>query len=260
MTLTRTPGPLAPDPGPTNYDIDGPKHRLLLTPFPRRVRGELGGEVVIDTTAAFLLHETALHPQLYVPLADVRADALERTDHTTRCPFKGQASYRTVRVGDHAAENALWVYDEPLEAASWLRGLAGCYLNRLDRWLDEDQEVPAFLDPYHRFDVRPTSRHVVVRAGEEELVDTRAALLLSETSLPNRLYVPREAVRATLHGPTARATVCPYKGTATYWTVELSDGTRLENAAWSYQGLVGGRVCLGGERIEVLVDGVPAAS
>src|SRR4051794_14989626 len=125
MSLTHAPGPLAGQPGNTNYAIDGPKHRLLATPLPRRVRAELGGDVVVDTEGAFLLHETGLPVQLYVPLSDVRDDVLTRTDHTTHCPFKGDASYRTVTAGDRVAENALWVYDEPLEQASWLEGYAG---------------------------------------------------------------------------------------------------------------------------------------
>src|SRR3954466_6206412 len=119
MSPTQPPAPRAGRPGPSNYAFDGPKHRLLATPLPRRVRGELGGEVVIDTEGAFLLHETGLKPQLYVPLRGVRAGALMRPDHTTHCPFKGDASYRSVAAGDRVAEDALWVYDEPLEAASW---------------------------------------------------------------------------------------------------------------------------------------------
>jgi uncharacterized protein (DUF427 family) len=261
MSLTHAPGPLAGRPGSANYTVDGPPHRLLLTPFPRRVRGELGGETVIDTTGAFLLHETGLNPRLYVPLDDVRADAIERTDHTTFCPFKGEASYRTVRAGGRVAENALWVYEEPIEASAWLRGLAGCYLDRLDRWLDEDEEVAGFRDPYHRVDVRRTSRHVVVRARGEVVADTRGALLLSETSVANRFYVPREDVRAAVDGPTETTSVCPYKGVASYWTVELGDGTRLADAAWSYPEALGdsgdasGHLSFWGDDVEVVVDG-----
>jgi uncharacterized protein (DUF427 family) len=235
MTLTQPPAPLAGQPGPTNYTVDGPKHKLLLTPFPRRVRAEVGGEVVIDSERAHLLYETGLRHRLYVPLEDVRADVLTRTDHTTHCPFKGDASYRTITVGDRVAENALWVYDEPLEEAAWLEGLAGVYLDRFDRWLDEDDEVRDFPDPYHRVDVRSTSRRVEVRARGELVAVSERALLLSETGLPNRLYLPREDVTAPLHGPTGTSSFCPYKGTAAYWTLELPDGTRLEDAAWSYE-------------------------
>jgi uncharacterized protein (DUF427 family) len=232
MSLTLAPGPLAGKPGHTNYAIEGPQHRLLATPLPRRVRAEIDGTTVIDTEGAFLLHETGLKPALYVPLADVRAEALTRTDHTTHCPFKGDASYRTVA----GAENAIWVYDAPLPAAAWLEGYAGVYLERFDRWLDEEEPVEGFPDPYHRVDVRPVAgRATVATAGGAPIAESTRALVLSETALANRYYLPREDVTATLHGPTATTSWCPYKGTATYWTVELADGTRLEDAAWSYE-------------------------
>jgi uncharacterized protein (DUF427 family) len=257
MSLTHAPGPLAGRPGNANYAIEGPQHRLLATPLPRRIRGELGGAVVIDTEGAFLLHETGLKPQLYVPLADVPADVLSRTDHTTHCPFKGDASYRSITVGDRVAENALWVYDEPLDPASWLDGYAGVYLERLDRWRDEDDEVTAFPDPYHRVDVRRTRRRVEVRARGEVVASTTEALLLSETALGNRYYLPTEAVSAQLRGPTETTSFCPYKGTATYWTLVLADGTELPDAVWSYEdpfpecSPVAGYVSFWGEDVEV---------
>jgi uncharacterized protein (DUF427 family) len=257
MSLTQSPGPLAGQPGNTNYAIDGPKHRLLATPLPRRVRGELGGTVVIDTERAFLLHETGLKPQLYVPLADVAAETLSRTDHTTHCPFKGDASYRTITVGDRVAENALWVYEAPIATAPWLQGYAGVYLGRLDRWRDEDDEVEAFPDPYHRVDVRSTSRRVEVRARGELIASSTRAQVLSETALANRLYLPREDVTAQLRGPTETTSFCPYKGTATYWTVVLADGAELPDAAWSYEAPfpesapVAGLVSFWGDDVEV---------
>jgi uncharacterized protein (DUF427 family) len=259
MSLTQSPGPLSGQPAPTNYALDGPKHKLLLTPLPRRVRAELGGETVIDTEDAQLLHETGLPPRLYVPLADVRADALSRTALTTHCPFKGDASYRTVTVGDGVAEDALWVYDEPLAPAAWLAGLAGVYLDRFDRWYDEDEEVTAFPDPYHRVDIRRTSRHVEVRARGELVATSDRALLLSETSLDNRFYLPRADVSAALHGPTDTSSFCPYKGTASYWTLELADGTQLADAAWSYEepfaecSPVAGHVSFWGDDVEISV-------
>jgi uncharacterized protein (DUF427 family) len=257
MTLTQPPGPLSGHPGPSNYAIDGPKHKLLLTPLRRRVRGELGGEVVIDTVNASLLLETGLPPRLYVPLADVREGTLERTALTTHCPFKGDASYRTATVGDGVAEDALWVYDEPLAGAEWLRGLAGVYLDRFDRWYDEEDEVLGFPDPYHRVDVRHTARHIEVRARGELVATSDRALLLSETSLANRFYLPREDVSATLHGPTETTSFCPYKGTASYWTLELADGTQLPDAAWSYEAPLpetapaAGYVSFWGEDVEI---------
>jgi uncharacterized protein (DUF427 family) len=262
MSLTQSPGPLAGTPGPTNFSIDGPKHKLLLTPLKRRVRGELGGEVVIDTDNAQLLHETGLRTQLYVPLADVRADSMTRTALTTHCPFKGDASYRTVTVGDGVAEDALWVYDEPLPDAAWLSGLAGVYLDRFDRWYDEEDTVTAFPDPYHRVDVRTSSRPVEVRARGELVARSDHALVLSETALENRYYLPREDVTATLSGPTETSSFCPYKGTASYWTLGLSDGTELVDAVWSYEAPfpeavpATGYVSFWGDDVEVSVTSV----
>lgn len=235
MSLTQPPGPLSGHPGPMNFTIDGPKHRLLATPLPRRVRAELGGDMVIDTEGALLVHETGLKTALYIPIDDVRPGTLERTGHTTHCPFKGDASYRTITVDDGVAENALWVYDEPLADASWLRGYAGVYLDRLSRWYDEDEEVQGFPDPYHRVDIRRTSRRVEVRARGELIATSERSLLLSETSLANRFYLPRQDVTARLHGPTDTTSWCPYKGTASYWNLELPDGSVLPDAAWSYE-------------------------
>ncbi|MGH2803228.1 MAG: DUF427 domain-containing protein, partial [Thermoleophilaceae bacterium] len=114
MTLTLSNGPLSGHPpDTTNYEVRGPEHRLLLQEFPRRVRAELAGETVLDTRRGKLLHETGHLPQLYIPDEDLRDDLLEPSDHRTHCPFKGDASYWSVRAGGRLAENAVWAYPEP---------------------------------------------------------------------------------------------------------------------------------------------------
>jgi uncharacterized protein (DUF427 family) len=253
MSLTLAHAPLAGHPAETNYTIDGPAHRILFEPFPRRLRAELAGEVVFDTRRAHLLHETGLMPQVYVPLEDVRAELLVPSDHGTHCPFKGDATYRSVVVGDRVSENALWLYEDPIEGAEWLRGFAGTYFGRFDRWLDEDEETIGnhIRDPYHRIDVRATSQPVTVRAGDEVVARSTRALVLSETGLPNRWYLPREDVRAELR-PGDRKTVCAYKGHATYWSL---DG--VENAAWSYEdpfedvARIRGRIAFEPDQVEI---------
>ena len=230
MSLTIAHGPLSRDPAAGNYTIDGPAHRIFFQPVGRRIRAELGGQVVIDTLGAALLHETNIIPRLYVPLADVSAD-LERTDTTSHCPFKGDASYRSVRVGDTVATDALWVYDEPLPAAPWLAGFAGVYEERFDRWFDEDDEVPGHIrDPYHRVDVRGTSRHVRVTGPDGTvLAESRRPLLVAETGLPNRFYLPKDDVEVALSASDTPSS-CPYKGTASYWSAP-----GLDDVAWSYE-------------------------
>jgi uncharacterized protein (DUF427 family) len=234
MTLTRPPGPLAATDQLTNYRIDGPAHRLLMHPFPRRVRAVFAGETVLDTRRGMLVHETGLLPQLYVPEADLRGDLLKATDRHTFCPFKGTASYRSIHVGDRVAENAVWNYPEPIESASWLAGYAALYWDRVDRWFDEDEEVFGHLtDPFHRVEVRATSQRVRVLAGDTPVAESTLALVLSETGLPNRYYLPADDVRAELLTATDTHTVCPYKGSASYWTVRV-DGRELTDAVWSY--------------------------
>jgi uncharacterized protein (DUF427 family) len=264
MTLTLGGGPLASRPPETvNYTIDGPAHRLLWQPFPRRVRALLGSETVLDSTRARLLHESNLLPQLYVPRADLREDLLEESGHRTHCPFKGDARYWSVRVGDRHAENAVWSYPEPLDGARWLKGHAAVYWSSMDAWFDEDEEVTGHVrDPYHRVDVRPTSRHVVVRAGGTEIAESRRAYLLSETGLPNRFYLPPQDVRTELLEPSATHTVCPYKGQAAYRTLK-ADGATIEDAAWCYEqpleeaSRVAGHLCFLADGIETVVDGTP---
>ena len=235
MTLTITTGPLGGQPPATvNYEINGPAHRLLMQEFPRRVRAVFGGETVFDTTRAMLLHETGLLPQLYIPEADIRQDLLRPTDHHTVCPFKGTASYRSVQAGGRVAENAVWAYPEPNAESSWLNGYASFYWNAMDEWYDEDERVEGHIrDPYHRVDVRQSSRRVRVLAGDQVIAETTRPMLLSETGLPNRFYFPPEDVRSDLLHPTQTHTVCPYKGTASYWTVQAGD-TKLTDAVWSY--------------------------
>jgi uncharacterized protein (DUF427 family) len=262
MTLTQSHGPLSGDPPRTvNYDIEGPQHRLFFDDFPRRVRGLLGGETVLDTRRGKLLHETGHLPQLYVPDEDIRADVLAPTGHATHCPFKGDASYWSVRVGDRLAENALWAYPAPLEQASWLRGYKAPYWHAMDTWFDEDEEVQNRLrDPYHRVDVRATTRRVRVLTDGEVIAESARTKLLSETGLPNRFYLPREDVREELLEPSDTRTVCPYKGTAVYWSLRQG-GHRVDDVAWSYPEPLenalktAGHICFSHETVAIEVDG-----
>jgi uncharacterized protein (DUF427 family) len=229
MSLSLGSGPLTREPaGAFNFDLDGaaPAHRIYFADFLPRVRARIGDRTVLDTTRAKLLYESGIFPRLYAPLEDYTADALERTDHTTHCPFKGDAAYWT--VAGH--ENALWAYEDPIEPASWLKGYGALYPESADAWLVEEEEVVGHLrDPFHRIDVHPSSRRVRILAGDELIADTDRAVLLFETGLPPRAYIARRDIRAAIE-PSQKRTVCPYKGEAGHWTV-----AGVEDAAWSYE-------------------------
>ena len=233
MSLSIGTGPLSGSPaGAFNFDLESaaPPHRIYFADFLPRVRAVVAGRTVLDTTRGKLLYETGIGPRFYAPLEDFDAGALARTDHSTHCPFKGDASYFSVTVDGTARENAVWAYESPIGEAAWLRGYASLYPGQADEWWAEDELVHGHLrDPFHRIDVLASSRRVRVAAGDTVLVDTDRAVLLFETGLPPRAYVPRADVRAPIE-PVDKRTVCPYKGEASYWNVG-----GVAEAAWSYE-------------------------
>ncbi|GLU47999.1 DUF427 domain-containing protein [Nocardiopsis ansamitocini] len=236
MSLTFGAGPLAAHPPKTvNYRLESPAHALFMHPFARRVRALREGKVVLDTDRGFLLHETGLQPVLYAPVEDFAEELLTPTDHTTHCPFKGDASYHSLTVGETTVDNAVWSYPDPTPEALWLRGLASLYWDAADTWLDEDERVRGHLrDPYHRVDVRSSTRLVRVALGDTTLALTSSPKVLSETGLPNRLYIPLADVHQEYLAPSRTRTHCPYKGDAVYHDVRVG-GTVASDAAWSYR-------------------------
>jgi uncharacterized protein (DUF427 family) len=265
MSLTAASGPFGKRPqGEFNFERPRTKGVIYWEPSPRRVRGELGGEVVVDSRAVMLLHETGHLPVWYFPRDDVRAELLEPSEKRTRCPWKGEASYWSIRVGDRVAPDAVWSYPEPLPDAPPLAAYMAFHWDSVDRWREEDEEVHVHVrDPYHRVDVVPTSRHVRVSLDGELLADSRRALALFETSLPTRWYLPPEDVRTELLEPCPDLrTGCAYKGFAEYRSVRVGD--RVEHGlAWMYRepsreaAPIAGRLCFFDERVDLEVDGEP---
>jgi len=259
MTLSLGSGPLGTQPaGEFNFSLGGaPAHRLYFEPYPRRVRALVGDRVVLDSLRGRLLFESNVPPRLYVPLEDFDASLLERTDSSTHCPFKGDAAYFALAAGDRTIEDAVWTYEEPIESARWLAGFACLYWEKADAWFIEDERVSGHLrDPYHRVDVFEASRPVRVTAAGETIAESSRAKLLYETGLPPKAYVPGADIAAGALAPAEKTSVCPYKGEAVYWHVQVN-GQRFEEAAWSYEAplaealAVARHVSFAGEGIEV---------
>lgn len=263
MSLTLGGGPLAGDrPETVNYHLEGPDHLLFAQPFPRRVRATFAGRTVLDSDRGMLVHETGLLPVLYVPFEDLAAGLLKPSDHRTHCPFKGDASYWSLHVGDKAAENAVWAYEEPMAQAHWLRGMAALYFKAADAWYDEAEEVRGHLrDPYHRVDIRETRDLVRVSLGTQSVALSGQAKVLSETGLPNCYYFPREQVRAEL-ARSATRTVCPYKGETVYYDVRVGERV-LADAAWCYphplqeSAAIADHICFRHDELDITVERQP---
>jgi len=96
------------------------------------VRVTCNGRVVADTTRALVLRETTLRPVFYIPRDDAEMALFERTAHRTHCPYKGDASYYSIRVGDRLAENAIWSYEQPFPAMAEIAGRLAFYPDRVD--------------------------------------------------------------------------------------------------------------------------------
>jgi uncharacterized protein (DUF427 family) len=262
MGLMTGSGPFGREPAGTfNFEPPPPGKALYLEPTPKRIRVEVGGETIADSRRAMLLHESGHQPIYYFPPEDVRSDVLEPSERHTHCPKKGDASYYTIRAGDNVVEAGAWYYPDPLPGAPPIKDLIAFYFRRMDRWLEEDEEIAVHpRDPYHRIDLRRTGRRVRVSLDGEVLAESTAAIALFESNLPPRWYLPREDVTAELE-PSDAVTGCPYKGEAGYYSVRLPGGAVEKDLLWFYDDpfdevrRIDGLLCFFNERVDLELDG-----
>ena len=241
------------------------RHQLHIEPSPKRVRTELAGKVIADSLEPLLVLESTYLPVYYFPFTDIRTEHLVESSHRTVCPYKGEARYWHVQVGGKRVENAVWSYLNPIDTAQALGGHAAFYWDKMDRWLEEDEEVIRHpRDPYHRVDVVESFRTVEVTLAGRVLARSNAALFLFETGMPTRYYLPKSDVRMDLLVESRTRTQCPYKGEASYWSATF-DGKSWSDIAWSYETplpecpRIRGRVSFYAEKLDLLtVDGRPA--
>src|ERR1051326_6205909 len=177
-----------PQPGEENLRKGA--HRVDVEPTPRRVRVVFNGQTIADSKRAVLLRESNLLPVYYFPPEDVRGEFLEATEQHTRCPYKGEASYWTIKVGDKVAENAMWGYRDPLPGHDDIRGYRAFYWNKMDAWYEEDEQVFKHpRHPYPRVDVLNSPRDVRVEINGQTVAHSKQPRLLFETGLPTRYYL-----------------------------------------------------------------------
>jgi uncharacterized protein (DUF427 family) len=230
------------------------------------VRGYVGDVAVVDSREPLLFWEEEFPvPSYAFARSDVRTDLLSeaRDDPPEEWSFLGPqgpvAQWYDLTVGERRLPHAAWVRDAPeLEdrlVLSWQPGL-------LDRWLEEEEDVAGHpRDPHKRVEAIASSRHVVVELDGVLLADSRRPVLLFETGLPTRYYVPPEDVADGVVEPTSSSSLCPYKGVADrYWSVPGRPDA--VDVAWSYSepypavGKVAGLVAFYNELVDITVDGV----
>ncbi|WP_282701778.1 DUF427 domain-containing protein [Streptomyces sp. CC219B] len=236
---------------------------LRWEPSRRWVRGRKGDVTVVDSRHPVLVWEpTGVPVPLYAfPRDEVRTDLLRPAANPPTGTHTGSRIFYDLVVDGGLTENAAWTFP----AADLAGHIAFEWFLRwdsgLDHWYEEEEEIFVHpRDPYHRVDALRSSRHVRVGIGGTTVADTRRPVLVFETGLPTRYYIPREDVRLDLLEPTGHRTACPYKGTARYWNWN-GGGEVPRNIVWSYPeplpavAAVEGLLAFYNEAVDLVVDG-----
>jgi uncharacterized protein (DUF427 family) len=115
------------------HKIPGPDHPITIERSAARIRVTVAGRVIADSTEALILREASYPGVEYIPRKDVDLSQLERTEHATYCPYKGDCSYYSIPVGGERSVNAVWTYEEPYPAVSQIAGHLAFYPSRVDK-------------------------------------------------------------------------------------------------------------------------------
>ncbi|TDN61757.1 DUF427 domain-containing protein [Paraburkholderia sp. BL10I2N1] len=112
--------------------IPGPDHPITIEPSGKRIIVSIAGRVIADTREALTLSEATYPAVLYIPRKDADMSLLERTDHATYCPYKGDCSYYSIPIGGERSVNAVWTYEAPYDAVASIAGHLAFYRDRVD--------------------------------------------------------------------------------------------------------------------------------
>ncbi len=244
------------------------RDQLRHEPIEKWLRASIGDQQVVDSTNALLVWEPRrIVPSFAVPVDDLAAELRAAADQGAPAdapvlhpgiPFSAHSTEGEsldVQVAGETRANAAFRPADPDLNDHVLLDFDG-----FDSWYEEDEQIRSHpRDPYHRVDIRRSSRPLRIEVNGVLVAETNRPTLAFETSLPTRFYFPRDDVKVELE-PTSRRTYCPYKGEASYWAFEAG-GRTIDNLLWSYEdplvdaaGLTG-LMALFDEVVDVTVDG-----
>jgi uncharacterized protein (DUF427 family) len=237
---------------------DTARGRVRAEQGQKRVRAYLGGELVADTRRPLLVWEVPYYPTYYLPAEDVRAE-LVPTGETAHSPSRGDAEVFDVKGSRSVAAGAALRYDSSPIAE--LAGHVRLDWDAMSHWFEEDEPILVHpRNPYTRVDILGSSRHVRIEVDGVTVADSHQPRILFETGLPPRYYLPMTDVRLDLLRPSETTSHCPYKGTASYLSVEV-DGKLTPDVVWHYPNplpesqKVAGLACFYDEKVDVFLDG-----
>jgi uncharacterized protein (DUF427 family) len=231
-------------------------------PTERHVRVFFGGEAIADSIHVLVVFKGSRPPVYYFPLADVRGDLFFDSATVEEDPRLGSRSHATLRVAGREGTDAVFRYLAPIPDGPDLSEHVSFEWDAMDGWFEEDEEIYRHpRDPYKRVDVLHSARHVRVLHNGTVLADSQRPMLLFETGLPVRYYLPKLDVAMERLRVSATRSRCPYKGEAVYWDVEV-DGEVLRDFVWSYPApipelpKVENLLAFYNEKVDLEVDGV----
>lgn len=190
-------------------------------PTPKRIRAVCDGKTIVDTTNAILVWEHEYYPRYYFPIGELAEQC-----HDT-------------------------------SGAGAIEGYVALKWDEMDSWFEENEEVFVHpRDPYTRIDALPSNRSVRVEIDGETVAESTNPVILFETGLPERYYLPAADVRQDLLTPSDTTSACPYKGVANYFSV----GDHAD-IVWTYpsplreSSPVEGLLAFYNEKVDLIVDG-----
>jgi uncharacterized protein (DUF427 family) len=155
-------------------------------------------------------------PRRVLPIRDIERGVLQPADHESTHPDLGKTTWFDIIGGDgRIAKRGAWQHVDPPPPAAALHDTVAFAWRAMDAFYEEDERILGHAaDPYHRIDIRRSSRHLVVRDGDQLVADTHAPLVLYESGFAPRWYVPRADIVADALQLVEGQTFCPYKGSA----------------------------------------------
>ncbi len=212
---------------------------------------------MVDSLRGLLVWDAGARLPLYAfPREDIDMTRLEEGQPSNDAAARPAAQWYSLRSGTRFVPSAAWSYDDPE-----LDGYVVFGRRSLDQWYEEDEEMLGHpRDPFSRVDALRSSRRVQVQVGGRLIADSSCPVLVFETGLRVRWYLPLSAVDADVLRESDHHTVCPYKGVASYFHVEVDDVLH-ENLFWVYReplpemAVIAGLLAPYDERVELVVDG-----